>query len=76
MRRRLVLEEPPAEVGEPRPVVGVGLFVAALITGQLGGGVVIDQFGAFGAATRQIDAVRILGVGVLLVGVVLVRGFR
>lgn len=58
------------------PKIGVGLFVAALITGQLGGGVVIDQFGAFGAATRQIDAVRVLGVGVLLLGVVLVRGFR
>jgi transporter family-2 protein len=58
------------------PKIGVGLFIAALITGQLGGGVMLDQFGAFGGATRGVDAVRLLGVGALLLGVVLVRGVR
>jgi transporter family-2 protein len=58
------------------PKIGVGLFIAALITGQLGGGVILDQFGAFGGATRTVDAVRLLGVGALLLGVVLVRGIR
>lgn len=58
------------------PRIGVGLFLAALITGQLGGGVLLDHLGAFGAATRPVDAVRILGVVVLLAGVMLVRGFR
>jgi hypothetical protein len=58
------------------PRIGVGLFVAALITGQLGGGVLLDHLGAFGTATRPIDAIRILGIVACVVGVVLVRGFR
>jgi bacterial/archaeal transporter family-2 protein len=58
------------------PKIGVGLFVAALIAGQLGGGVLLDHLGAFGAAARPIDAIRMLGVAALLAGVVLVRGFR
>ena len=58
------------------PRIGVGLFLAALIAGQLGGGVVLDHLGAFGAATRSIDVIRVLGIAALLAGVVLVRGFR
>ena len=58
------------------PRIGVGLFLGALITGQLGGGVVLDHFGVLGTATRPVDAIRVLGVAALLAGVVLVRGFR
>ena len=58
------------------PKIGVGLFLAALIAGQLGGGVVLDHFGVLGAATRPIDLIRVVGVVALLTGVVLVRGFR
>jgi uncharacterized membrane protein YdcZ (DUF606 family) len=58
------------------PRIGVGLFLGALIAGQLGGGVLLDHFGVLGTATRPIDAVRVLGVAALLVGVVLVRGVR
>jgi transporter family-2 protein len=58
------------------PRIGVGLFLAALIAGQLGGGVILDHLGAFGGAARPIDAVRVLGIAALLAGVVLVRGFR
>ena len=58
------------------PRIGIGVFVAALIAGQLSGGVILDQIGAFGGATRPVDAVRILGICMLLLGVVLVRGFR
>ena len=58
------------------PKIGVGLFLGALIAGQLGGGVVLDHFGVLGTATRPIDIVRVLGVAALLTGVVLVRGFR
>ena len=58
------------------PKIGVGLFLGALIAGQLGGGVLLDHFGVLGTATRPIDAVRLLGVVALLTGVVLVRGFR
>ncbi len=58
------------------PRIGVGLFVAALITGQLTGGMLLDQIGFLGGATRPIDALRILGCLMLLGGVVLVRGFK
>ena len=58
------------------PKIGIGLFLAAIIAGQLSGGVLLDHLGAFGAATRSIDAVRLIGVVALLAGVVLVRGFR
>ncbi|MGH2614959.1 MAG: DMT family transporter [Thermomicrobiales bacterium] len=58
------------------PKIGVGLFLGALIAGQLGGGVVLDHFGVLGTATRPVDIARILGVAALLAGVVLVRGFR
>ena len=56
--------------------IGVGLFLAALIAGQLGGGVVLDHSGVVGAATRPVDLIRVVGVVALLTGVVLVRGFR
>jgi transporter family-2 protein len=58
------------------PRIGVGLFLAGVIAGQLGGGVLLDHLGAFGVETRPVDAIRILGVVALLAGVVLVRGFR
>jgi uncharacterized membrane protein YdcZ (DUF606 family) len=58
------------------PKIGVGLFVAALIAGQLGGGVILDHIGAFGSAARPIDAVRVAGVIALFAGVILVRGFH
>ena len=53
------------------PKIGVGLFLGALITGQLAGGVVLDHLGAFGAAVRPVDAIRVLGIAALLAGVVL-----
>jgi uncharacterized membrane protein YdcZ (DUF606 family) len=58
------------------PKIGVSVFLAAIIAGQLGGAVVFDQIGAFGAAVRPVDAARLIGVAALLAGVVLVRGFR
>src|SRR3954452_16125140 len=58
------------------PRIGVGLFLATLMKGQLGGGVVIDYFDLLGPAQRPIDPIRVIGVVALLTGVVLVRGFR
>lgn len=58
------------------PRLGVGLFLGAVIAGQLGGAVVLDHVGAFGAAARHVDATRLTGVGALLLGVALVRGGR
>jgi transporter family-2 protein len=58
------------------PRIGIGLFLAAFVAGQIGGGVLLDHIGAFGTATRAVDAPRLIGVVALLAGVVLVRGLR
>lgn len=58
------------------PRIGIGLFLAAFVAGQIGGGVLLDHVGAFGSTVRSVDAPRLLGVAALLVGVVLVRGVR
>lgn len=58
------------------PRLGIGLFLGSVIAGQLLGGLTVDHIGAFGVETRPIDLMRVVGVGVLLVGVMLIRGFR
>lgn len=58
------------------PRIGIGLFLAAFVAGQIGGGVLLDHLGAFGSVTRSVDAIRMIGVAALLIGVVLVRGVR
>ncbi len=58
------------------PRLGVGPFMAAIITGQLVGGIALDHVGAFGTTPRPIDAMRLLGVAALLVGLLLIRGRR
>jgi transporter family-2 protein len=58
------------------PRIGVGLFLAAIIAGQLLGGVVLDHVGAFGASPRPVDLPRLLGIAALIAGVVLIRGRR
>jgi transporter family-2 protein len=58
------------------PRLGIGLFLAAVIAGQLAGGVLLDHIGAFGATPRPLDPARLVGIGVLLLGVALVRGVR
>jgi transporter family-2 protein len=58
------------------PRIGIGLFLAAFVAGQIGGGVLLDHLGAFGTTVRPADARRLLGIGALLAGVALVRGVR
>lgn len=58
------------------PRLGVGLFLAAIVAGQLSGAVALDALGAFGAAPRPLDPARVAGVVALLLGVLLVRGVR
>lgn len=56
------------------PRLGIGLYLAAAIAGQLIGGVALDHVGAFGAEARRLDVARAIGVMALLIGVALVRG--
>jgi transporter family-2 protein len=50
------------------PRLGATTALALIIIGQLAMGILIDQFGLFGAAVRQIDAARIIGAALLIVG--------
>jgi len=55
------------------PRLGVTMFLAAAIAGQLALALLLDRIGAFGLARVEIGPVRLLGVGLVLIGVVLVR---
>ena len=55
------------------PVLGAALMLAASIVGQLGAALVIDHYGLFGGTVIPITATRVIGVGLLGVGVVLIR---
>ncbi len=56
------------------PRLGLAVFFASIVSGQLIGSVVLDHIGAFGTAVRPISLARLMGIGALLLGVVLVRG--
>ena len=49
--------------------VGVAASITAVVAGQLLVGTILDQYGWLGAAVKPLDLTRILGLGVLLVGV-------
>jgi transporter family-2 protein len=50
------------------PRLGVASTVTLVVVGQLVLSLFLDQFGLLGTEVRQIDAGRLLGVGVLLLG--------
>ncbi len=54
------------------PRLGSTMVVVLIIVGQLLAGVVVDQFGLLGVATRQIDLSRAVGIIVLAVGAYLI----
>lgn len=56
------------------PRIGLGVYLASIIAGQLIGAVALDHIGAFNATARPLDPIRVVGVALLLVGVALIRG--
>ena len=50
------------------PRLGATTAVALIIVGQLFVGLIIDNFGLFGVVVKPLDGIRILAVGLLLVG--------
>ncbi|MGX1592057.1 DMT family transporter [Glutamicibacter sp. NPDC055491] len=52
------------------PLIGVALFTVCLVTGQAIGSMFMDRVGFGGAAPRKINALRILGVVLTIIGVV------
>jgi bacterial/archaeal transporter family-2 protein len=55
------------------PRIGLALFIALLIAGQLGMALLLDHLGAFGIERRPVDAGRLLGLAAILAGVLLIR---
>ena len=53
--------------------LGAGTFVACIILGQLTASVVCDHFGLVGFPVQHVSLQRILGIGLLAGGVVLIR---
>ena len=51
------------------PRVGVAASITTVVAGQLLVGIVLDHYGLLGATVRVLDATRLLGLGVVLVGV-------
>ena len=55
------------------PQLGAATFIALLVAGQMLASVAFDHFGWLGLAQRAVDLPRLLGVGLLVAGVVLIR---
>jgi transporter family-2 protein len=53
--------------------LGAAALIALVITGQMIAAIVFDHFGWLGLAQRPIDLSRLIGVGLLVAGVVLIR---
>ncbi len=56
------------------PVLGVALFFICVVAGQLIGSTLIDQVGAFGLAVKPINMMKLVGIGLVVVGAALVQG--
>ena len=55
-------------INHTMPRLGATTALALIIIGQLAVGIVVDHFGLFGADVRQLDAVRVAGLMLLLAG--------
>ena len=57
------------------PRLGAAAMVAWIVAGQMLASLVLDHLGLIGYPIHPISGLRILGIGMLLVGVVLIRWF-
>lgn len=55
------------------PVLGVALFFVCLVTGQVIGSIVIDQIGAFGLEAKPINTLKLVGLGLVILGAGIVQ---
>jgi len=55
------------------PRLGVALTLASIIVGQLSAALVVDHYGLFGGSVIRISPARVVGVGLLLAGITLIR---
>jgi len=55
------------------PRFGIGNAVMLVVAAQIASAAAIDQFGLFGAPAKPIDALRALGVVIMVIGVVIAQ---
>lgn len=55
------------------PRLGAASFVAFILIAQLATSAVIDQFGLFGMAKRPIDAAKLSGLAVIVIGIAIME---
>ena len=55
------------------PQLGAATFISVLVAGQMLASITLDHFGWLGLTERPIDLPRLLGAGLLIAGVVLIR---
>ena len=53
------------------PVLGVALFFVCVVAGQLLASTLADQFGAFGMPVKPVNAMKLLGLALVLAGAAL-----
>jgi bacterial/archaeal transporter family-2 protein len=53
--------------------LGAATLIALLVTGQMTASIIIDHFGWLGLTQKPVDLARLIGVGLLIGGVVLIR---
>jgi bacterial/archaeal transporter family-2 protein len=53
--------------------LGAAALIALLVTGQMIASIILDHFGWLGLTQKPIDLARVIGVGLLIAGVVLIR---
>ncbi len=51
------------------PRVGIAASIITIVAGQLLVGTILDHYGLLGAAVRQLDVTRVIGLAVVLAGV-------
>lgn len=57
------------------PKIGTAATMAIVLLGQLAMGLVLDHFGWMGMAVRRVSIQRLLGIGLVLSGTLLVRAY-
>jgi transporter family-2 protein len=55
------------------PVLGFALFFVCVVAGQLLGAALADQLGAFGMPVKPLNTMKLLGLGLVLLGAALVQ---
>jgi transporter family-2 protein len=55
------------------PRFGVGNAIMLVVAAQIASSAAIDQFGLFGAPQKPIDALRAIGLAIMVIGVVIAQ---